>query len=86
MSLPNADAFAVAGIWRTSDEWGDCYSMVMTDAAGEAADIHDRMPVVLEGEARETWQKGSQEDARALCTGYTGDVVIEKTEQLWVGR
>ena len=86
VSLPNADAFAVAGIWRTSDEWGDCYSMVMTDAAGEAADIHDRMPVVLEGEARETWQKGSQEDARALCTGYTGDVVIEKTEQLWVGR
>ena len=52
----------------------------MTDAAGEAADIHDRMPVILEGEARETWQKGSQEDARALCTGYTGDVVIEKVQ------
>ena len=84
LSLPDTDAFAVAGIWRSSEEWGDCYSMVMTDAAGEAAEIHDRMPVILEGEARETWQNGTQEDARALCTGYTGDVVIEKTEQLWV--
>ena len=86
LSLPDADAFAVAGIWRTSDEWGECYSMIMTDAAGEVAEIHDRMPVILEGETRETWQKGTQEDARALCIGYTGDVVIEKTEQLWVRR
>ena len=86
LSLPDTDAFAVAGIWRSSDEWGDCYSMIMTDAAGEAAEIHDRMPVILEGETRETWQKGTQEDARALCIGYTGDVVIEKTEQLWVRR
>ena len=60
--------------------------MIMTDAAGEAAEIHDRMPVILEGETRETWQKGMQEDARALCIGYTGDVVIEKTEHLWVRR
>ena len=60
--------------------------MVMTDAAGGAAEIHDRMPVILKGEARETWPNGTQEDARALCTGYTGDVVIEKTEQLWVRR
>ena len=86
LSLPEADAFAVAGIWRSSEEWGDCYSMVMTDAAGGAAKIHDRIPVILKGEARETWQNGTQEDARALCTGYTGDVIIEKTEQLWVRR
>ena len=31
-SLPDEPVFAVAGIWRDSDEWGPAYSMVMTEA------------------------------------------------------
>lgn len=30
-SLPDQDVFAVAGIWRDTDEWGPAYSMVMTE-------------------------------------------------------
>jgi putative SOS response-associated peptidase YedK len=30
--LPDQDVFAVAGIWRDTDEWGPAYSMVMTEA------------------------------------------------------
>ena len=86
LSLPDIDLFAVAGIWRGSEEWGDCYLMVMTDAAGRAAEVHDRMPVILKGGALATWQNGSQEEARALCRGYTNNVEIERTEQLWNRR
>ena len=86
MALPEPGLFAVTGIWRESDEWGACYSMIMTDAAGNAANIHNRMPVILQGDARQVWQEGSEDDAKALCKGYTGDVSIERTEELWVRR
>ena len=42
LSRPDADLFAVAGVWRDSDEWGHCYSMVMTDAAAAAATYRSR--------------------------------------------
>mgnify|MGYP003121304836 CR=1 FL=1 len=47
LSDPDGGLLAAAGVWRDSDEWGRCYSMVMTEAAGPAADCHDRMPVIL---------------------------------------
>jgi putative SOS response-associated peptidase YedK len=30
-SLPDEPVFAIAGIWRDTEEWGPAYSMVMTD-------------------------------------------------------
>lgn len=86
LSLPDAEMFAVAGIWRESEEWGECYSMVMCDAAGEVVDVHDRMPVILNCEQQAVWQTGSQEDAKALCRGYEGSLAIERTDQLWNRR
>ncbi|QNE07762.1 SOS response-associated peptidase [Croceicoccus marinus] len=86
LSLPDADLFAVAGIWRDSDEWGACYSMIMTDAGGRAAEVHNRMPVILQGNAIERWQSGSQDEARALCSGYAGEIEIDRTKQLWNRR
>ncbi|RDS75945.1 hypothetical protein DL238_14835 [Alteriqipengyuania lutimaris] len=83
LSLPGEDVFTVAGIWRGSDEWGDCYSMVMTDAAGDAAAVHDRMPVILAGEDRDTWTSGAQEDALGLCLPYQGALTIERTSERW---
>lgn len=47
MTVPGQDVFAVAGIWRPSAEWGACYSMIMNEAAGDAATVHSRMPVIL---------------------------------------
>lgn len=86
MALPDVDLFAVAAIWRESDEWGECYSMIMADAAGDAAEVHNRMPVILRGDAQQVWQHGSQADAKALCQGYAGELTIERTDQLWVRR
>ena len=83
MSLPDQPIFAVAGIWRTSEEWGDCYSMVMTDAAGAAAEVHNRMPVILRAEAQNAWQNGSAEEARQLCQPYSGAIEIERTSESW---
>ena len=86
LSLPDADAFAAAGIWRTSEEWGDCYSMVMTDAASAAAEIHNRMPVILAPDRYEEWQEGSPEEALALCRPWDGLLKVVRTGEAWTRR
>ena len=84
MNLPDAEIFACAGIWRQSDEFGTCYSMVMTDSVGSAAEgIHSRMPVLLRPEDYQGWVSGSPEEAKALCTAWTGDLTIDHTDQPW---
>ena len=84
LSLPDAELFACAGVWRDSDEFGTCYSMVMTDSAGSAAaDVHSRMPVLLRPEHYEGWVSGSPEDAKALCKAWSGDITIDRTDQPW---
>lgn len=86
LKFPDSDVFAVAGIWRNSDEWGHCYSMVMTDAAGDAARVHSRMPVILTEQDYEQWTEGSERDAFALCQPYEGSLVIDRTDEPWVRR
>lgn len=85
MSLPDSSLFAVAGVWRPSDTWGDCYAMVMTDSEGTAAAaVHDRMPVLLDAAEREIWQQGSPAEALALCRGWEGPLTITATSDPWV--
>ena len=86
LSRPDAELIAVAGIWRSSEEWGDVYSMVMTDSAGVAAECHDRMPVLLDKSDWAGWTDGSTEAARALCVPWTGALAIERTEDPWTKR
>lgn len=83
MSMPDADLFACAGIWRDSDEWGRCYSMVMTDAAGPAADVHNRMPVLLAPADYPVWTDGAPAEAKALCKAWEGPLRIDRTDQKW---
>lgn len=85
LSLPDADLFACAGVWRNSDEFGLCYSMVMTDSARSAAhDVHSRMPVLLRPDDYERWVSASPEDAKSLCKAWDGDLRIDRTDQPWV--
>ena len=86
LSRPDADLFACAGVWRNSDEWGECYSMVMTDAAGLAAEVHSRMPVLLAKDDWDTWTGGSPEDARALCKPWEGELELDRTKVPWSGK
>ena len=85
LSLTDCEMFACAGVWRSSDEWGDCYSMVMTDAAGAAADVHTRMPVILSHDDYAVWTEGSPEDARVLCLPWNNEISLDRTDQPWAG-
>jgi putative SOS response-associated peptidase YedK len=85
LSLPDSDLFACAGVWRDSDEFGLCYSMVMTDSAGSAAqDVHSRMPVLVRPDDYERWVSAPPEEAKGLCRAWEGDLRIERTDQPWV--
>lgn len=86
LTLPNGEAFVAAGIWRTSDEWGDVYSMVMTDSCGAVAECHDRMPVILPPTSYAAWLDGPAAEAKALCVPYAGSVMLDRTDQRWAAR
>jgi len=47
LSVKGTPIFAWAGLWRTSEEWGEVYTGVMTENAPELEHIHDRSPVIL---------------------------------------
>ncbi len=84
LSLPETPIFAAAGIWRQSDEWGACYSMVMTDSAGTvAADVHERMPVLLAPDDYTGWLGGPPAAALALCRPWGGPIAIDHTDEPW---
>lgn len=85
-TMPDQPIFTAAGIWRDSDEWGPVYSMVMTDESAAMAGIHDRSPVLLDPDQRDTWLSGPLEDARALCRPYEGTLAIDRTADTWGGR
>jgi putative SOS response-associated peptidase YedK len=84
LSVPDTPLFAVAGVWRVSDEWGACYAMVMTESAGSAAaEVHARMPVLLAPADYARWLSGSPREALALCQPWQGPLTIERTEECW---
>jgi putative SOS response-associated peptidase YedK len=85
-SLPDEELFAVAGLWRDSPEWGLCYSMVMTEACIQVADVHDRMPVILKRSDWGDWLDGSPDAAGLLCRPYPDLMVCDRTTDAWVRR
>lgn len=85
LSRPDCEIFAAAGIWRGSDEWGEVYAMVMTDAAGLAAELHTRMPVLLRRPDYDTWTSGTSAEARALCRPFDGELALDRTDRPWSG-
>ena len=86
MTVPNENVFAVAGIWRPSAEWGDCYSMIMTDATNEAATVHTRMPVILSRTDHAQWLEQPMPDAMMLCRPWDGELYVNRTGSLWSKR
>lgn len=80
-SLPDADLFAVAGIWRPTEEWGNAYSMVMVHGCEQMADVHDRMPVILRADDCDRWMQAPADEARQLVRTYEGMLAMERTAQ-----
>lgn len=85
-SLPDQPVFAVAGIWRDTAEWGPAYSMIMTEACLHVADVHDRMPVILERKDWADWLDGPPDAAGLLCRPYPELMVVNRTAEAWVRR
>lgn len=84
LSLPDAPLFAAAGVWRQSEEWGACYSMVMTGSAGtDAASVHERMPVLLAPQDYTRWLGGPPDEAFSLCRPWRGPITLDRTAESW---
>ena len=84
-SLPGEEVFAVAGLWRPTAEWGHAYAMVMVDACPQMAEVHDRMPVVLERSEWAQWTQGSPDEALALVRTCDNELYVDATEERWAG-
>jgi len=84
--LAGHELFAVAALWRPTAEWGNAYTMVMSDACSQMADVHDRMPVILPREQWEQWQHGTPDEALALARTCDLELAVERTDARWAGR
>lgn len=70
----------IAGLW---DNWRDkqigeivkSCTMVITAPNSFVAEVHDRMPVILEAKDFEQWEKGNPKDAAALMKPADDDVL-----------
>jgi putative SOS response-associated peptidase YedK len=85
-SLPGGEPFAVAGLWRRSQEWGDVYTLVMVDGHPQMAEAHDRMPLILARRDWDVWTQGAPEAALELCRIWKGDLVVSRTSESWAGH
>jgi len=85
-ALHGSDLFAVAGIWRWSQEWGEVYSMVMTDACSQMTETHDRMPVILKADHWSLWTDGNPDDALSLVRTCDETLTVDRTVEPWVQR
>ncbi len=83
-SLHGADTFAVAGIWRWSEEWGEVYSMVMVDGCAQMSDVHDRMPVIVRPEDWRQWTQGTPDAALRLVRTCDDTLTVDRTTVPWV--
>lgn len=84
LSIKDAPLFAWAGLWRSSDEWGDCYTGVMTGHAPEFKHIHDRSPVILLPDQWQTWLTAPLADLCQFEPPFpAGKMNVEATSNLW---
>jgi putative SOS response-associated peptidase YedK len=83
-ALPDREVIAVAGLWRHTAEWGLCYTLVMADASPQMAEVHDRMPVILDPQQWERWTAGAVDDALGLVRTWLGPLLAEHTADRWV--
>jgi len=82
-SLHGHDLFAVGGIWRPTDEWGDAYSMVMVDGCQQMSDVHDRMPVLLQPQHWSRWTDGTPDEAFELVQTCLNPLVVDRSSEPW---
>lgn len=87
LSVKGQPIFAWAGLWRPSDEWGNCYTGVMTENAPELAHIHDRSPVIIDPPYWDAWLTMPFNELSQFDRPYPAqNIAVEATENLWARR
>ncbi len=87
LSVKDMPIFAWAGLWRSSDEWGQVFTGVMTENAPELEHIHDRSPVILTPDQWKTWLTAPLEDLYHFDRPFPAEAVhVEATKELWARR
>jgi putative SOS response-associated peptidase YedK len=78
----DGQVMTIAGLWSnwndkaTGEDLKSC-TMVITKPNKFVADVHDRMPVILEAKDFEQWERGDVKDTSALMRP-TGEDVLQK--------
>lgn len=79
----DGDTFFFAGLWRAETEVSPPAFVIVTTTPNELlAPIHDRMPVMLEGERATEWlgdQPLAPERVAALCTPFPAEAMMSHT-------
>jgi putative SOS response-associated peptidase YedK len=88
VTLPERRPFTIAGLWSS---WKspdgtplETCAVVTTAAAGPIAQLHDRMPLVLDAGARERWLTASPEDAQAVLESAAAERFVVVPVSTWV--
>lgn len=55
-----------AGIYSLDADGHENYSIMTTTPNGEMSQLHDRMPVILEGDARDVWLQADESETELL--------------------
>lgn len=83
LCLGSGSPFAFAGLWsawqRPAREWLRTFTIITTAASKRTAQIHDRMPAILNPHDYETWLDPAYRDRdrlQSLLTPYEGDDLI----------
>ena len=84
-ALPGDAPFAVAGLWRPTDQWGDAYAMVMVNSCAQMADVHDRMPVIVRREDWPAWLHADPAAAFDVCCTWNDGLAVDRTAERWAG-
>ncbi|MCX7863789.1 MAG: SOS response-associated peptidase [Novosphingobium sp.] len=84
-SLGSGETFAVAGLWRPTRQWGDCYALVMVNGHAQMAEAHDRMPLILPRARWDSWLHGATSQALDLCVTWPGSLSVERSGEPWSG-
>lgn len=80
ITLPGGHPFAIAGVWESwksadGSRLESC-AVVTTTARGRIEPLHDRMPLVLEGEERDRWLGASPEEASAVIADASAHAAV----------
>ena len=86
LTVPGRELIAFAGLWESwrppEGEAVETFTILTTEANAAVAPLHDRMPVVLEEAAYETWLHAPVDAALALLRPYAGPVATRAVNRL----